>query len=254
MKRKGTFKQKITKKRLIDDQKSGPCMLCKYGPPREFKSNNPTWADILKVVLFSLGDLYPKKQYFSLRYDIYQFIEDHWDFLECGKDKNSSWRQTVKMTLSRYSKLFENGYPSLQKRGFWKLREGIKPPPFPQNLTNMRDIKCSFNKTVETITYPSPEGISVPILEIPIPKHVDSISFEKLGKLFFTAHQFESEQKVERDQNEIYKMLLNRFTPFPSSPFKDDSESSNTSNDYELDYQPSHEHPTKKISISFLVH
>jgi len=194
-------------------------------------------------VLFSLGDLYPKKQYFSLRYDIYQFIEDHWEFLECGKDKNSSWRQTVKMTLSRYSKLFENGYPKLQKRGFWKLREGIKPSPLPLTHGSIprEKIRCTFNKTIETITsnYDQNNHIELPqpqqdeliigniqqqkVIEIPIPKPNEGLSFERLGKLFFTAHQFNIEKNhLLQDNDRSTKENGGYSLYFPSSPSSKD--------------------------------
>jgi len=165
-------------------------------------------------------------------------------FFECGKDKNSSWRQTVKMTLSRYSKLFENGYSILQKRGFWKLREGIKPSPLPLSpgLISREKIQCTFNKTIETITsqnyqnddnhyYTEPAPFTIgqqQLIEIPFPKPYEGVYFEKLGKLFFTAHQFNTDQSLLIDKNNNpHERSGKKEIPFyhlnsPSSPSSKD--------------------------------
>eukprot|EP01129_Flabellula_baltica_P004902 TRINITY_DN1738_c0_g1_i3.p1 TRINITY_DN1738_c0_g1~~TRINITY_DN1738_c0_g1_i3.p1 ORF type:complete len:293 (+),score=67.08 TRINITY_DN1738_c0_g1_i3:652-1530(+) len=102
-----------------------------YGPPPEFDKTKPTWCFILQAVLFSLKCFSPDVAYFSLKDDIYTFVDDHWDYLNCGKDRNSPWRQTVKMTLSRYNEVFENGYNELNKRGLWRLRDDVDPYKIP---------------------------------------------------------------------------------------------------------------------------
>eukprot|EP01120_Amphizonella_sp_Union-15-10_P000980 TRINITY_DN11049_c0_g1_i1.p1 TRINITY_DN11049_c0_g1~~TRINITY_DN11049_c0_g1_i1.p1 ORF type:complete len:467 (-),score=69.56 TRINITY_DN11049_c0_g1_i1:81-1481(-) len=104
------------------------CMVCKWGPPGYFISEVPTWSDILQVVLYTLKMSYPQKDFFSLRDDIYRFLDFHWTKL-CGKPRNATWRQTAKMTLahSRYNSIFENGYNVYLRTGYWRLKKSINP-------------------------------------------------------------------------------------------------------------------------------
>jgi len=104
------------------------CIVCKWGPPGYFINEVPTWSDILQVVLYALKVSHPDKEYFSLREDIYEYLDKHWNKL-CGKTRNATWRQTAKMTLahSRYHTIFENGYKAYLRTGFWRLKAPINP-------------------------------------------------------------------------------------------------------------------------------
>jgi len=102
-------------------------------------------------------------------------VDDHWDLLECGKDKSAPWRQTVKMTLSRYCQLFENGYSTLNKRGYWKLRDGIRPYKGSQRISLNYVDKCPcYNliskemKEIEMVAT-SPEHVTEIIASSPEP-------------------------------------------------------------------------------------
>jgi len=99
------------------------CYVCESLNP-SFATHFPTWADILQLALYSLAHIRNNdKLFFSLGEEIYPFIDRHWYKL-CSKPRNSSWRQTAKMTLahSRYADLFENGYDQLLKTGYWRLK------------------------------------------------------------------------------------------------------------------------------------
>jgi hypothetical protein len=113
---------------MIGEVDSSPCgeagcYVCENLSP-SFATHFPTWADILQLALFSLSQIRSNdKLFFSLGEEIYPFIDRHWYKL-CSKPRNSSWRQTAKMTLahSRYAELFENGYDQLLKTGYWRLK------------------------------------------------------------------------------------------------------------------------------------
>eukprot|EP01129_Flabellula_baltica_P011927 TRINITY_DN530_c0_g1_i1.p1 TRINITY_DN530_c0_g1~~TRINITY_DN530_c0_g1_i1.p1 ORF type:complete len:377 (-),score=60.46 TRINITY_DN530_c0_g1_i1:708-1808(-) len=115
----------------IPEQLLGKCVICLYGPPPEFDDVKPTWSMILQVVLYALRCLYPDTPYYSLHEHINSYLVDHWELIKCQKSKDSSWMQTVKMTLSRYSLIFENGYEEMTTRGYWRLKNHIDPYTVP---------------------------------------------------------------------------------------------------------------------------
>jgi len=134
-----------------------------------------------------------KNCFFSLRYDIYQFIEDHWESLDCGKEKNSTWKQTVKMTLSRYNKLFENGYHKLQKRGFWKVKDCVEPIPIPTSAPSNEQMICAYiadfklnevinldeEKIKDSLFFNNDTWVENNRLEIPIPQPKQTTKLDK---------------------------------------------------------------------------
>jgi len=92
----------------------------------------------LQVVLYALKVAHQDKDYFSLRDDIYDYLDKHWNKL-CGKTRSPTWRQTAKMTLahSRYNTIFENGYYVYLRTGYWRLKSSINPYIQPLEETEM---------------------------------------------------------------------------------------------------------------------
>ena len=136
------------------------CMICLYGPP-VFWNDKTTivWNDILQLALHCLTLKYPYIEHFSLSKIIYPYVEAHWDLLYL-KDKvlSRSSKTTAKMTLSRFSYIYCNGYDSGHKRGTWALLinyNGYIELPFncfngnfPCDILTFEDIDIGIDLTV----------------------------------------------------------------------------------------------------------
>lgn len=204
-----------------------------------FLTSFTTWSDILQVVLYSLSQIHKGRAFFSLGEDIYTFIDEHWDVL-CSKPKNSSWRQTAKMTLShnRYSDLFENGYDTLMTTGFWRLKT-IKSSAFSHVDFDERLLKSVKRKSNERTKKNKISGVS---------NGKDHIKSEKsttiAANVLLGVKNFASEKNVKKYENNtkadivtlttlspIYKSSGNDITNIQNSLVNFRYDTSNRSNE-----------------------
>jgi hypothetical protein len=78
------------------------------------------------------------------------FIGDHWNLLCIDNDKSDTWKQTIKMTLSRYRDVFEHGFAELNMRGYWRVKT-VKNPysvsPYTMLGKKSEYRICSFSLT-----------------------------------------------------------------------------------------------------------
>jgi len=97
------------------------CLLCTNGTPRCLCMNHPSWTLILRVVFFSLSQLYPDKEFFNLKKEVYVYLNDHWDILSPNQNQSHNWRRQVQDALS-HSRFFRSGRHTLRCNGYWQLK------------------------------------------------------------------------------------------------------------------------------------
>ncbi|EFA78941.1 hypothetical protein PPL_08409 [Heterostelium album PN500] len=110
------------------------CVLCNRGRPTMLMKV-PTWASIMKVVLYTLHIEFPDKQFFSLKGDVYGFMESHWRRLCVDKKKSDNWRKQVQDMLSHSKNIFESGYEVIGQNGYWRLKN-VQDPWVIQTASN----------------------------------------------------------------------------------------------------------------------
>ncbi|EGG21743.1 hypothetical protein DFA_01629 [Cavenderia fasciculata] len=103
-----------------------PCLLCRRGTPI-LLTKTATWASIMKVVFFTLADSLPHKTYYSLKSDVYGFMDHHWDILSLNKKKSTNWHKQIQDMLSHSKIIFESGVELLGQNGFWRLKHLSDP-------------------------------------------------------------------------------------------------------------------------------
>ncbi|KYQ92832.1 hypothetical protein DLAC_11625 [Tieghemostelium lacteum] len=116
------------------------CVLCSRGTPSAL-NNYPTWSAIMKVVLFTLHFSNPEKRYFSLKYDIYNFIKIHWDLLSLSKKKSTNWRKQIQDMLSHSKNIFSSGANIVGQSGYWGLNNICDP--WAVNITRFKIIDAT---------------------------------------------------------------------------------------------------------------
>ncbi|EGG20838.1 hypothetical protein DFA_00703 [Cavenderia fasciculata] len=107
------------------------CMLCLRGCPT-LVIRNPTWSTIMRVVFYTLSRSYPHQPYFNLRADVYNWMDEHWNYLckPSHKDRDNNWRKQVQDMLSHSKNLFESGTEHFRQNGFWRLKPSIDIDPW----------------------------------------------------------------------------------------------------------------------------
>eukprot|EP00026_Physarum_polycephalum_P008120 Phypoly_transcript_08198.p1 GENE.Phypoly_transcript_08198~~Phypoly_transcript_08198.p1 ORF type:complete len:333 (+),score=39.84 Phypoly_transcript_08198:400-1398(+) len=103
------------------------CLVCEKDTPFWLLTRNPTWSSIMRVVFYALMRMFPDKQYFSLRTDVYRFVVDHWQKICVSKKRSENWKKQLQDTLSHNKKLFASGYSQYKQNGYWGLRQVIDP-------------------------------------------------------------------------------------------------------------------------------
>ncbi|GAM20139.1 hypothetical protein SAMD00019534_033140 [Acytostelium subglobosum LB1] len=102
------------------------CLLCQNGKP-SLLEKHPTWAAIMRVVFYTLADSMPEKAFYSLKSDVYSFMQAHWELLGLDKKKSNNWHKQIQDMLSHSKAVFESGSEVLGQYGFWRLRHLTDP-------------------------------------------------------------------------------------------------------------------------------
>ncbi|KAH3761131.1 histidine kinase [Pelomyxa schiedti] len=96
------------------------CLICQRETPLCLRKRRyPTWDKVIRVVFYCLSQLYPSKKYFSLKDDVYNFVEEHWSRVCLKKRRADHWRKSMQDTIS-HSNLFESGVGEFKKLGYWR--------------------------------------------------------------------------------------------------------------------------------------
>ena len=132
------------------------CPLCINGIGHEGNTQMISWIYIMRVILYSLTKLYPSIEYFTLKKDIYGYVNTHWHIfgkLRQFTDKPNKWKKAFLDALS-HSPYFESGINLYRTTGYWKLMLNSNPwETSPLNSFNICYSKdelqfMSQNKTV----------------------------------------------------------------------------------------------------------
>eukprot|EP01129_Flabellula_baltica_P009734 TRINITY_DN4025_c0_g1_i1.p1 TRINITY_DN4025_c0_g1~~TRINITY_DN4025_c0_g1_i1.p1 ORF type:complete len:250 (-),score=40.35 TRINITY_DN4025_c0_g1_i1:66-815(-) len=127
--------------------------------------------------------------------------------------------QTVKMTLSRYNEVFENGYDEMSRRGFWRLREFIIPYKIP--IYTIKERKKGIHICEHLRSYEDSDDVLTPVQKAPItnsPKKTMSDDSSQSGsdsdkrnvKIF---RRNPNESKNRKKNNESPKKVDSQSTP-----------------------------------------
>ncbi|EGC31158.1 hypothetical protein DICPUDRAFT_82941 [Dictyostelium purpureum] len=103
------------------------CLICNRDIPPCLSSRSVSWVSILRVVFYSLKNLYPEKEYFNLKKDVYGYVATHWSLICTKKKKTPGWRKQLQDALSHCRRLFESGADHHECYGFWKLKDMSDP-------------------------------------------------------------------------------------------------------------------------------
>ncbi|EFA76056.1 histidine kinase [Heterostelium album PN500] len=103
------------------------CLICTRELPPCLVSRSVSWVSILRVVFYSLKKLYPEKEYFNLKKDVYGYVAAHWDVICTKKKRTPGWRKQLQDALSHCRRLFESGADHHDCYGFWKLKDHTDP-------------------------------------------------------------------------------------------------------------------------------
>mgnify|MGYP003572317305 CR=1 FL=1 len=80
---------------------------------------SPSWLEIVWKALYQLYlDRDGKQEYFHYNTDICYFIETNWERFAQGKEKTSTWSNTVSSTITTNKRIFKPG----PEQGLWGLR------------------------------------------------------------------------------------------------------------------------------------
>jgi hypothetical protein len=78
-----------------------------------------SWLEIVWLSLHQLSQIFPSRDYFHYFQDICRYIEVNWERLAQGKERTSTWTNTVSSTITTHKRIFRPG----QDQGFWGLRQ-----------------------------------------------------------------------------------------------------------------------------------
>ncbi|KYR00485.1 histidine kinase A [Tieghemostelium lacteum] len=117
-------------------QNPSQCLICTRSLPPCLSSRTVSWVSILRVVFYSLKQIYPEKEYFNLKKDVYGYVAAHWYLICSKKKKTTGWRKQLQDALSHCRRLFESGADHHECYGFWKLKDLSDPWEDTQNSNN----------------------------------------------------------------------------------------------------------------------
>jgi hypothetical protein len=83
------------------------------------RAPSASWLDIVWKAVHQLSVVYPGRDHFHYYQDICRYIETHWERLAQGKDRTSTWTNTVSSTITTHKRIFKPG----PDQGFWGLRQ-----------------------------------------------------------------------------------------------------------------------------------
>jgi hypothetical protein len=83
------------------------------------RAPSASWLDIVWKSVHQLSIVYPGRDHFHYYQDICRYIETHWERLAQGKDRTSTWTNTVSSTITTHKRIFKPG----PDQGFWGLRQ-----------------------------------------------------------------------------------------------------------------------------------
>ncbi|ELP94101.1 hypothetical protein EIN_184580 [Entamoeba invadens IP1] len=117
--------------------KNCPCLVCTRTD--DLKRLKSCWASIVKVVFYSLQTLFPNKEFFSLKRDVYPYVEVHRKLLsQIRLIGSKNWKKKLLDAISH-----TKGFVSLMdgSNGSWKMSPSIDPfPPSNFNPLNFTSI------------------------------------------------------------------------------------------------------------------
>ncbi|EGG14465.1 histidine kinase [Cavenderia fasciculata] len=103
------------------------CLICTKELPPCLVSRSVSWVSILRVVFYCLKQLYPEKEFFNLKKDVYGYVATHWDIICSKKKKTNGWRKQLQDALSHCRRLFVSGADRHDCYGYWKLKDYNDP-------------------------------------------------------------------------------------------------------------------------------
>lgn len=103
------------------------CSLCIYGRPPCLSVSDPSWTTIVSVALYVLHQMYPVKQFFSLKSSVYPYVQAHWSDLMLPLKNTTKWKKQILDALSHSSPLFSTGQYVFFKTGYWGLKSFTNP-------------------------------------------------------------------------------------------------------------------------------
>ncbi|KAJ3012961.1 Cysteine-rich protein 2-binding protein, partial [Thoreauomyces humboldtii] len=102
------------------------CSVCGNGTQR-YERSTMSWMVVTQLVLYTLYQRHPDKEFFRWREDICLFIDEYWQYLKPGAPRSPTWHNTVASVLSTaQNKVFRSGTATLGP-GWWALKV-IEPP------------------------------------------------------------------------------------------------------------------------------
>jgi len=101
------------------------CKLCMMRElPDVLDCENPSWNSILQVSFFCLQELFPEKEYHSLKNDLNPFLEKHWTKLYGSEKIPQDYKQSALEALSHNKKWFTSEHG---KQSGWKMKKLMDP-------------------------------------------------------------------------------------------------------------------------------
>lgn len=94
-----------------------------------------SWKEIVWRAVHQLQVLKPDQQFFHYYQDICLYIDHNWNLLANGKEKTSTWQNTVSSTITTNKKIFKAG----PDHGFWGLRISPKDSYSDAEIVAMKD-------------------------------------------------------------------------------------------------------------------
>lgn len=110
------------------------CSQCTSEGEPLFERIQLNWLQIVQLALHHLHRTAtdPDRRFFRWKEDICRIIDENWDLVCVGKNRNASWMNSVSSVLSSNHGIFCSGMATLREPGWWGLRE-VAPPK--KNLT-----------------------------------------------------------------------------------------------------------------------
>lgn len=115
---------------------------CKQAHPQQpiSKKSTPSWLEIVwKSVYQMYLDSGGKREYFHYNSEICTYIDENWYRFAPGKDRTSTWTNTVSSTITTNRRVFKTG----PEQGLW----GLRMPPF--NIDQYKKEMAAFRKSKE---------------------------------------------------------------------------------------------------------
>lgn len=103
------------------------------------RSATASWLEVVWKAVHQLSVIYPEREHFHYYQDICSYIESHWERLARGKDRTSTWTNTVSSTITTHKKIFKPG----PEHGYWGLRQH---PNDETPVELLREIRSELDK------------------------------------------------------------------------------------------------------------